>query len=147
MKIVVSACLIGENCKYDGGNNLNPELVRFLQGQEIIPVCPEVMGGLPTPRIPSEIKDGVVLNREGTNVDREFRAGAGKTLAIVRRENPDLIILKSRSPSCGVKQHYDGTFSGTLTDGPGITARLLLEYGFTVIDSEDWKDSSVRITE
>lgn len=137
MKVMLSACLLGENCKYDGGNNYDPDLVEFLRDKEVIPVCPEVMGGLPVPRIPSEIRNGVVVNREGTVVDHEFREGAQKTLATALGEQPELILLKSRSPSCGVKQHYDGTFSGTLTEGPGITAQLLIEHGFHVMDAED----------
>ena len=138
MKIMVSACLIGENCKYDGGNNKDERIAVLAEDHELIPVCPEVLGGLPTPRIPSEIRNGVVYNREGGNVDAEFRAGAIKCLEIAKKEQPDLIILKSRSPSCGVKQHYDGTFTGTLIDGPGITAELLSINGFCVVDDEEY---------
>ena len=136
---MVSACLLGENCKYDGGNNLEKDLIEYLKDKDVIPVCPEVMGGLLIPRIPSEIREGIVVNREGAIVDREFREGARRTLDKALREQPDLIILQSRSPSCGVKQHYDGTFSGTLTEGPGITAELLIEQGFSVVDVEDFK--------
>jgi len=139
MKVMVSACLLGENCKYDGGNNLDEELKTYLMDKEVIPVCPEIMGGLPVPRIPSEIRNGIVVNQKGDIVDKEFRTGAQKTLEIALREQPDLVILKSRSPSCGVKQHYDGSFSGTLIDGPGITAQLLLEHGFSVMEAEDMK--------
>ena len=137
MKIMVSACLAGENCKYDGGNNKNEKVLRLLEGSEVILICPEQMGGLPTPRVPSEIRDGVVTAKDGRVVDSEFRSGAQKCLEIARREQPDLIVLQSRSPSCGVKQHYDGTFTGTLTEGAGITAQLLLDNGFKVIDVED----------
>lgn len=138
MKVMISACLIGRNCKYDGGNNLDPDLKAFLQDKEVIPVCPEVMGGLPVPRVPSEIRDGIVVDRDGIIVDQTFRDGAGKTLKIAMKERPDLVILKSRSPSCGVKQHYDGTFTGTLAEGPGITAQLLMDHGFSVVDAEDF---------
>ena len=134
---MVSACLAGENCKYDGGNNKNEKVLRLLEGSEAILICPEQMGGLPTPRVPSEIRDGVVTAKDGRVVDSEFRAGAQKCLEIARREQPDLIVLQSRSPSCGVKQHYDGTFTGTLVEGPGVTAQLLMESGFKVIDVED----------
>ena len=143
MKIMVSACLAGENCKYNGGNNKNDAMLIRAQGHQLIPVCPEQLGGLPTPRTPSEIKDGVVMTRDGRNVDAAFRTGAQKTLEIAQREKPDQIVLKSRSPSCGVRQHYDGTFSGTLADGPGIAAELLIKNGFTVLEDEDF----VRITE
>lgn len=138
MKIMISACLTGENCKYDGGNNKDEKLLEKLEGHTLILVCPEVMGGLPVPRIPSEIRDNEVINKEGKSVDREFRLGARKCLEIARKEQPDMVILKSRSPSCGVKQHYDGTFTGTLTDGPGVTAELLLQNGFHVVDVEDY---------
>ena len=117
MKIMVSACLAGENCKYNGSSNRNEKILRLMAENEVIKVCPEQMGGLPTPRVPSEIKNGVVTARDGQIVDDAFRAGAAKCLEIAVREQPDLIVLQSRSPSCGVKQRYDGTFTGTLTDG------------------------------
>ena len=155
MKIMVSACLLpcavreeladavrarhlaGENCKYNGGNNRNEKVLRLMEGNKVITVCPEEMGGLPTPRVPSEICDGIVTAKDGRIVDKEYRAGAAKCLEIARSEKPDLIVLQSRSPSCGVKQRYDGSFSGTLVDGAGVTAQLLMENGFPVIDVED----------
>ena len=137
MKIMVSACLTGENCKYNGGSNRNEKILQLMEKNEVITVCPEQMGGLPTPRIPSEIRNGVVTAKDGRIVDAEFRAGAAKCLEIAMREQPELIVLQSRSPSCGVKQRYDGTFSGTLVDGAGVTAQLLMENGFRVIDVED----------
>ena len=136
MKIMVSACLTGENCKYNGGNNRNEKVLQMLAGNEVIAVCPEQMGGLPTPRVPSEIKDGVVTAKDGRIVDAEFRAGAAKCLEIALREQPDLIILQPRSPSCGVKHRYDGSFTGTLVDGAGVTAQLLMENGFKCIELE-----------
>ena len=137
MKIMVSACLTGENCKYNGGNNRNKKVEALYSGNEIIPVCPEVMGGLPTPRTPSEIVQGKVINKDGLSVDWEYRRGAESVLKIAELEQPDLIILQSRSPSCGVKQRYDGTFTGTLISGSGVTAGLLIEHGFPVVDVED----------
>ena len=137
MKIMVSACLTGENCKYNGGNNRNEKVLQLMADNEVIAVCPEQMGGLPTPRIPSEICDGVVTAKDGRIVDREFRVGAVGCLEIAISEQPDLIILQSRSPSCGVKQRYDGTFSGKLVNKPGVTAELLIENGFRVIDVEE----------
>jgi len=136
-KIMVSACLLGENCKYNGGNNRMPELLRRLSGYTVIPVCPEVLGGLPVPRIPAEIVAGTVMNREGESVDTAFRRGAEKALEIAEREQPDWIVLQSRSPSCGVNEVYDGTFSGTLVPGQGVFAALASKAGFRVIDSED----------
>lgn len=137
MKILVSACLLGGNCKYNGGNNRNGKVMQMLAANEVVGICPEVLGGLPTPRIPSEIVDGVVMNRAGICVDKEFRRGAKRALEIAEREKPDLIILQSRSPSCGVNQRYDGTFSGRLVDGAGVAAELLIENGFRVVDVED----------
>ena len=137
MKIMVSACLLGENCKYNGGNNRSPELLHLLSGHEVVPVCPEVLGGLPTPHAPAEIVNGVVINREGVSVDDAFRLGAKKAIEMARQEKPDLIILQSRSPSCGVKEIYDGTFSGKLIPGYGVFAEMALQAGFRVIDAED----------
>ena len=137
MKIMVSACLAGENCKYNGGNNRNEKVLRLMADNQAITVCPEQMGGLPTPRVPSEIKDGLVTAKDGWIVDAEFRAGAVKCLEIAGRWQPDLVVLQSRSPSCGVKQRYDGTFTGRLVDQAGVTARLLMENGFRCLDVED----------
>ena len=143
MKIMVSACLLGENCKYNGGNNLDGELLRRLAGHTVIPVCPEVLGGLPVPRVPAEIVDGVVTNREGVSVDEAFRKGAEEALRIALAEKPDLIILQPRSPSCGVKEVYDGTFSGKLVPGRGVFARLAAEAGFRVMDAGDVPEGEV----
>ena len=137
MKIMVSACLAGENCKYNGGNNRNDRVLSLMAEHEAITVCPEQLGGLPTPRVPSEICDGIVTAKNGKIVDKEFRDGAEKTLEIASRFSPDLVILQSRSPSCGIKQRYDGTFTGTLTDSPGVTAELLIRNGYRCIDVED----------
>lgn len=134
---MISACLTGENCKYNGGNNRRDALLEMLADHTLIPVCPEIMGGLPTPRTPAEIRDGAVVTKDGRSVDEEFRTGAELTLAKAARERPDLIVLMSRSPSCGVRQRYDGTFSGRLTDGAGVTAALLMKAGFPVLDAED----------
>lgn len=137
MKIMVSACLLGENCKYSGGNNRNEKLLGFLRDHEVFPVCPEVMGGLPTPRPPAEIVEGEVINREGVSVDREYRLGAQIALETAQREGIDLAILQSRSPSCGVKEIYDGTFSGRKIPGQGVCAALLQKNGFRVMDAAD----------
>ena len=110
---------------------------RLMERFQLIPICPEQMGGLPTPRVPSEIRDGKVTTSDGRIVDDEFRTGAAKCLKIAIHEQPDLIVLQSRSPSCGVKQRYDGTFTGTLVDGAGVTAQLLMENGFRCVDVED----------
>ena len=139
MKIAVSACLLGKNCKYNGGNNRSEKILAFLRerGAEAIPVCPEVLGGLPTPRVPAEIAGGVVTNREGAVVDAQFRHGAEEALRIVRESGAKLVILQSRSPSCGAKQIYDGTFTGTLVPGRGVFAELLAEAGIPFVDVEE----------
>lgn len=137
MRIMVSACLMGENCKYNGGNNLSQKVLEYVRGHEVITVCPEVMGGLPVPRIPAEIVNGVVTAKDGCNVDEEFRTGAEKALQIAKENHVNLVILQSRSPSCGPKQIYDGSFSGKKIDGQGIFAKKLIENGFRVIDVED----------
>lgn len=137
MKILVSACLLGKNCKYNGGNNLNQCVLDFIEGHEIIGVCPEQLGGLSTPRLPAEIVDGVVTNKEGVSVDAEFRKGAQAALAAAFENKVDLAILQSRSPSCGVKEIYDGSFSGKKIKGQGVFARLLAAHGIKVLDAED----------
>ncbi len=144
MKILVSACLLGENCKYSGGNNDNKKVHDFVQGHEVVPVCPEVLGGLPTPRCPSEIVNGVVTNREGVCVDREFRSGAAKALEIAMEKKVDLAILQSRSPSCGVKEIYDGTFSGKKIPGQGVFAKMLSDAGMKVMDLEDVPEKKLQ---
>lgn len=137
MKIMVSACLLGENCKYNGGNNRNEKVLNYIEGHEVIPVCPEVWGGLPTPRVPAEVVNGVVTAKDGRIVDQEFRKGAQMALEKALAEKPDLVILQSRSPSCGVHQIYDGTFSGTRIEGQGVFTKLLTEHGFSIMDVEE----------
>ena len=113
---------------------------------EKVPVCPEVMGGLPTPRIPSEICGNLVINREGHIVDQEFRKGAKEALDIALRERVDLVILKAKSPSCGTKQIYDGTFSKKLIDGQGIFASMLSETGISFKDEDDIEKEMAKVT-
>ena len=137
MKIMVSACLAGDNCKYSGGNNLSDRLMKLLEGNEVIKVCPEVLGGLPIPRAPGEIVGGVVRNEDGTSVDYEYRHGADLALEIAQREKPDLVVLQSRSPGCGVNEIYDGTFSHVRIKGRGVFAQKMIDAGFKVIDIED----------
>lgn len=137
MKILVSACLLGKNCKYNGGNNLNQGVLEFIEGHEVIGVCPEQLGGLSTPRLSAEIVYGVVTNKEGVSVDAEFRKGAQAALAAALEKKVDLAILQSRSPSCGVKEIYDGSFSGKKIKGQGVFAKLLSAHGIKVLDAED----------
>ena len=137
MKILVSACLLGENCKYNGGNNFCPQVIAFVEGREVIPVCPEMAAGFGCPRTPIEIVDGVLFDRDGNNVDAPMRRAIAQLLESIREEEIACAVLKSRSPTCGVKQVYDGTFSGRLVDGMGLFAQALQEAGYRVVDSEE----------
>lgn len=137
MKIAVSACLLGINCKYNGGNNYNKKVVALACDNEIIPVCPEVLGELPTPREPSEIVDGEVKHKNGESVDDKFQKGAAAALDIVKKNNVELVVLQSRSPSCGINEVYDGTFSKRLIPGEGVFARLLRENNIRTVDVSD----------
>ena len=137
MVILVSACLLGENCKYNGGNNRNERVLRYGQGHEVIPVCPEVLGGLPCPRKPVEWVGERVLTQDGDDCTENFRIGVQKALETIADQQVDLAILQSRSPTCGVKQIYDGTFSGVRIDGQGALAKALAARGIPLMDAED----------
>ena len=137
MKVLVSACLLGRNCKYNGGNNRNEKVLDFLRGHEIIAVCPEVMAGLGIPRPPVEIVNGNTQTREGVSVDAKLRGAVAQILDEISQLGVDCAVLQSRSPTCGVNQIYDGTFSGTRIDGSGILAQALKDAGYRVIDAED----------
>ena len=132
MKILVSACLLGRNCKYNGGNNLNPQVVELLKDHEAVEVCPELMAGLGVPRTPIEIVNGQVKDRNGNSVDAALRHSVEMILAQVRREGIQYAILKSRSPTCGVRQVYDGSFTGRKIPGSGVTAELQTLHGIQV---------------
>ena len=135
MKIMISACLLGQNCKYNGGNNYSEKVLAFTSGHEVIPVCPETAGGLPVPRASCEIVNGMIVDSAGISRDKEFRAGAEACLRLAKEKGIDLAILQPRSPSCGVDQVYDGTFSGHLISGSGVFAALLRENGFSIMDA------------
>ncbi len=137
MTILVSACLLGENCKYNGGNNRNERVLRYVQGHEVIPVCPEVLGGLPCPRKPVEWVGERVLTRDGDDCTENFRIGVQRALEVISDQQVDLAILQSRSPTCGVKQIYDGTFSGVRIAGQGALAKALAARGIPLMDAED----------
>ncbi len=132
MKILVSACLLGEDCKYNGGNNKNEEVIKLGEKHTLIPICPECFAGLPVPRVPSEIKDGRVYSKEGKDLTEEFFDGAEKSLYIAEETGCQLAVLKERSPSCGFGKIYDGSFSGRLINGNGIAAQLLYDHGITI---------------
>ena len=133
-RLLISACFLGKNCKYSGGNNaLPPEiLARLGEKYALVPVCPETAGGLPSPREPSERLHGIVIGKSGRDVTAEYRRGAEEALRLARLYGCTAAVLKEKSPSCGCGRVYDGTFSGTLTDGDGVTAELLKENGIKV---------------
>ena len=133
-KILVSACLLGICCRYDGRGNPNDAVLSLLNRDDItlIPVCPEQLGGLSTPRIPSERRGERVVNRAGEDVTSQFIRGAEEALRIAKLYGCQVAVLKERSPSCGCGRIYDGTFSGKLADGDGVTAELLRREGIKV---------------
>lgn len=126
-KVIVSACLLGENCKYNGGNNKNDEVIALNEHFDLVPVCPECFGGLPIPRVPSEIRNGRVYSKNGDDLTEQFVLGAEQTLYIAKECNAPCALLKENSPSCAFGKIYDGTFSGNKIDGNGITAQLLYD--------------------
>jgi len=145
--VLVSACLLGTNCKYNGGNNYNSEITDLASKYKLIPVCPEQLGGCPTPRLPAEIQQGSgkdvlcgrakVVRKDGIDVSSQFIKGAEEVLNIAKLLDIKLAVLKAKSPSCGVGKIYDGTFSGKLKTGNGVTADILKENGIEVITEED----------
>lgn len=138
-KAIISACLIGENCKYSGGNNKLPEqkLKKIQEKYELYPVCPEVLGGLPTPRVPSERVGDRVLAKDGRDVTAQFQKGAQAAYELAKSIGAELAVLKENSPSCGHGTVYDGTFSGTLISGDGVTAEKLKEIEIKIIGESE----------
>lgn len=132
MKILISACLLGTACRYDGRRKAHPLAAVLAKRHQLVPVCPEQLGGLPTPRTPSERRGGSVVTAEGADVTEQYRRGAEEALRLCRLFDCEAAVLKERSPSCGAGEIYDGTFSGTLTAGWGITAELLAQNGIAV---------------
>ena len=135
--ILVSACLLGVCCRYDGGGKECPALRQLMPTHQLIPVCPEQLGGLPTPRPPAEIRGERVMNAAGEDVTAAFVRGAKETLRLAGLYGAQTAILKARSPSCGAGQVYDGSFSGALRGGNGITAALLIEHGIRVLGESE----------
>ena len=133
MKILVSACLLGVSCRYDGQSKAYPLVDELCRRHEIVPVCPEIMGGLPTPRVPAERQGARVVTKAGGDVTAQYRRGAEEVLRLAQKLGCTVAVLKERSPSCGSGHIYDGTFSGTLTDGWGVAAELLRRHGIRVL--------------
>lgn len=151
MKVAVSSCLLGEACRYDGASKPCAAALELLRtpGVEVLPVCPEVAGGLPTPRPASEIvarePELVLCNTAGTDVTEQFVRGAQETLRLLQREGCELAVLKAKSPSCGKGLVYDGSFGGRLTPGHGVTAELLMGHGVRVIDERELEDGATPL--
>ncbi len=143
-KVLVSACLIGMNCKYNQKNNLNPSIVDFLKDKEVILICPEVMGGLLIPRLKSEIKDNKVINELGDDVTNYFELGANKALDLALKEKVTLAILKEKSPSCGTKFSYDGTFSNKLVNKPGVFTKKLMDHSIKILTENDFNGGNKK---
>ena len=136
-KLLISKCIIGENCKYNGLNNYNEKVELLKNFYELISVCPEVDGGLKTPRVPSEILNDKVINKENEDNTPFFNKGAEIALKICLEQNITKALLKQKSPSCGSKQIYDGTFTNTIINGEGITSKLLRQNNITIYDEND----------
>ncbi len=132
-----SACLLGINCRYDGESKPNEKVIELSKKETLIPVCPEQLGGLRTPREASEQKDGKVFTKTGVEVTTQFKKGAEEVLKTAKRLGIKEAILKQRSPSCGCGQIYNGNFDGTIIEGDGVTTKLLKENGIKVISEEE----------
>lgn len=132
MKILVSACLLGVPCRYDGASKPNAAVIALAKQHQLIPVCPEVEGGLSTPRSPAELQGERVQTKEGKDVTAAYQKGAKKALLVAMQNRCTHAILKEKSPSCGKGLVYDGTFSQQLTKGDGLTAACLMQHGITV---------------
>lgn len=155
MNILVSACLLGTNCKYSGGNNLAAKVLELMKGHTLIPVCPEQLGGLTTPRKPCEIVAGGgsevlagharVMNSIGEDLTEPFVKGARETLNLAKLCGCTSAILKANSPSCGCRSIYDGTFSGKHKAGSGVTAQLLLDNGIIVATDNDFEEKLIGL--
>lgn len=137
MRILVSACLLGASCRYDGASKEYPLIDELCRLHEVVPVCPEQLGGLPTPRDPAERQGGRVVTGAGADVTAQYDRGAQQALLLARRLGCEAAVLKEKSPSCGSGRIYDGTFSGTLTEGFGVTAQLLRREGIRVLGESE----------
>lgn len=138
MKVLVSACILGRNYKYNGRNNLNPKVMEFLKNKEIIEICPEILAGMSIPRATVEIVNGCVTEVNGKSVHNEYTRAVELALEMINNQNIDLAILQSRSPTCGVNKIYNGCFNGTLVQGNGLFAKALIDRGIKVLDSDDF---------
>ncbi len=139
-KLLISACLLGIACRYDGKSIAKLDGEALAERFELIPICPEIYGGLPTPRTPSERVGGRVLMRDGTDVTENYMRGAEAALMLAKTTGATLALLKERSPSCGKGEIYDGSFSGKLTERDGVTAEYLMSHGIRVFGESELED-------
>lgn len=135
--VIVSSCLIGKKCRFDGTDKYNEKVVEYLKDKKYIDVCPEELGGLTTPREPVEIKSGKVLTKKGVDCTKELEKGAKISCEIARKNNCKIAIMKCKSPSCGCNEVYDGTHEGHLIPGDGMTTKLLKKDGIKVMTEND----------
>ena len=140
MKLGISKCLCGENCKYNGGNNLKDYIKVLEENNEVITICPEVLGGLPIPRVPFELINDRAINKDGIDVTDKVINGCIKTLNIIKENGITKVILKENSPTCGVHYIYDGTFSHTKIKGMGLLTRMLIENNIVVESEYDYEE-------
>lgn len=137
MNVLVSACLLGIDCKYNGSNNYNIDVVEYVKKYNAIPICPEQMAGFTTPRIPIEILNGKVIRKDGIDVTDNMKKGCEELKKYIKLYSPVLAVLKARSPSCGYKKIYDGTFTSKIIDGNGFACQTILDNNIKVITEED----------
>ncbi len=140
MNILVSACLLGESCRYDGQSKGVKQVIKLREKYNLIPVCPEVLGGLSTPRTPCEIIGNKVISKNGEDRTENYKKGAEIALKKAQENDCKIAVLKANSPSCSCHKVYDGSFSKTLIEGSGITAALLIKNGIRVIDENELEE-------
>lgn len=144
MRYAISSCLMGLNCKYSGGNNANEQLISFLKDKAYICVCPEVLGGLPIPRACAERRKDIIINTNSENVSEQFMKGAELALMKVQNFHVDIVILQPRSPSCGVGEIYDGSFTNRLIEGNGMFAQSLLNNGIKAMNIDVFLEENFK---
>ncbi len=142
-KILISACLLGTPCRYDGGSKRVFDVTSFGADITLYPYCPECEGGLPTPRVPAERVGERVITKDGRDVTNEYMLGAKGALELCKKEGIKIAILKKNSPSCGKDKIYDGTYTGTLVDGVGTAAEMLMQNGITVYTEDEGKKFTI----
>lgn len=144
MNILISACLLGVKCRYDGKSKEYPQIKLLKDKHNLIPICPEVMGGRPTPRVVTEIQNGKAIDKDGIDQTKAFINGAIKSLEIAKEYGCTVAVLKSKSPSCGFGEIYDGTFSGTLVTGNGIAAAFFKESKISILNENNFMNFLVN---